>query len=90
MGLLGAVRRHAYGALGYRNQKDDSLGVLTVQDEGSYERCLQEWALYRALRVWKCSSWLCRGLTLDTYCTLGMGLTPCGPQRRYTMTYHVV
>jgi hypothetical protein len=42
-GLLGAVRRHAYGTVqGYQNQEDDSLGVLPVHDKGSDKRYLQE------------------------------------------------
>jgi hypothetical protein len=55
MGLLEAVRRYAYGALGYQNQEDDGLGVLFVDAEGCDELCLQEYALHRVRWVWRCS-----------------------------------
>jgi hypothetical protein len=51
MGLLKAVCRCAYGGLGYQNQDDDGPGVLPVHIEGTDGRCLQEYALYRDVRV---------------------------------------
>jgi hypothetical protein len=58
MGRLEAVHRYAHGALGYRDQEDAGLGALSVHAEGSgmHECCLQEYALYRALRVCKSSA----------------------------------
>jgi hypothetical protein len=51
MGLLEAVRRYAYGALGHLNQEDDSQGIPSVDVKVSDERCLEVNALYRPLRI---------------------------------------
>ena len=51
MGLLEAVRRYAYGALGYLNQEDDGQGIPSVDAKVSDERYLEEYALCRALRI---------------------------------------
>jgi hypothetical protein len=51
MGLLEAVRRYAYGALGYLNREDGGQGSPSVDFKVSDERCSEEYALCRALRI---------------------------------------
>ena len=51
MGLVEAVRRYAYGALGYLNQEDDGQGIPSVDAKVSDERYLEEYTLCRALRI---------------------------------------
>jgi hypothetical protein len=49
MGHLEAVRRYAYGALGYLNRENDGQGSPSVDVKVSDERCLEEYAHCRAL-----------------------------------------
>jgi hypothetical protein len=50
-GAPGGLRRYAYGALGYLNQEDDGQGSFSVDAKVSDERCLEVYALCRALRI---------------------------------------